>query len=156
MSVDMDNGSTRSGKLGKQSEFAQIALSPNSRYLVRYFGVQTFETAITAFRTGNNGSNVRIPRAILSRSTSADSDDDGLSNDAEGIIGTEPLNPDTDGDGISDGTEVKQGTDPVSGLAVRTGVIATANTGGDAQDVAMPKARTSPVPMSPCRTRLNY
>jgi hypothetical protein len=35
----------------------------------------------------------------------ADDDNDGLSDDDELLIGTDPLNPDTDGDGILDGTD---------------------------------------------------
>ncbi len=43
-----------------------------------------------------------------------DSDGDGLSDDYEKTIGTDPLNPDTDGDGLSDGVEVKMGLDPLT------------------------------------------
>jgi hypothetical protein len=42
-----------------------------------------------------------------------DADQDGLTDDMEGIIGTDPNNSDTDGDGESDGDEVKNGTDPL-------------------------------------------
>ncbi|MFT6045670.1 MAG: hypothetical protein ACI9WC_001371, partial [Arenicella sp.] len=35
-----------------------------------------------------------------------DQDDDGLTNDEEAILGTDPTNPDTDGDGLKDGEEV--------------------------------------------------
>jgi hypothetical protein len=42
-----------------------------------------------------------------------DSDGDGLSDDEERAIGTDPLNPDTDGDGLSDGIERLVGTDPL-------------------------------------------
>ena len=35
-----------------------------------------------------------------------DTDGDGLTDDEETGLGTDPLNPDTDGDGLSDGTEV--------------------------------------------------
>ncbi|MCI0536363.1 MAG: Ig-like domain-containing protein, partial [Verrucomicrobiales bacterium] len=55
--------------------------------------------------------------------------------DAEFIMGTDPKNPDTDGDGIFDSAEVKQGTDPASGRAVRTGIIAAADTTGTASDI---------------------
>jgi hypothetical protein len=41
-----------------------------------------------------------------------DSDGDGLSDEEEKAIGTDPLNPDTDGDGLSDGVERYAGTDP--------------------------------------------
>jgi len=35
-----------------------------------------------------------------------DSDGDGLTDDIEALLGTDPLNPDTDGDGLLDGQEV--------------------------------------------------
>jgi eukaryotic-like serine/threonine-protein kinase len=42
-----------------------------------------------------------------------DDDTDGLSNQQEVQLGTDPKNPDTDGDGLSDGVEVNQyGTNP--------------------------------------------
>jgi hypothetical protein len=37
----------------------------------------------------------------------ADSDGDGLSDDEETKLGTDPLNPDTDGDGVGDGIETR-------------------------------------------------
>jgi hypothetical protein len=37
----------------------------------------------------------------------ADSDGDGLSDDEEAKLGTDPLNPDTDGDGVGDGIETR-------------------------------------------------
>ena len=43
-----------------------------------------------------------------------DTDDDGLTDDEEGDLGTDPLDPDTDDDGLTDGDEVNvQGTDPL-------------------------------------------
>ena len=42
-----------------------------------------------------------------------DSDGDGLPDDVEDELGTDPQNPDTDGDGIGDGDEVRNGTDPL-------------------------------------------
>ena len=42
-----------------------------------------------------------------------DPDGDGLSNDDEAALGTDPGNTDTDGDGISDGREVANLTDPL-------------------------------------------
>jgi len=42
-----------------------------------------------------------------------DSDLDGLTDEQERILGTDPNNPDTDGDGVSDGDEVKAGRNPL-------------------------------------------
>ena len=55
-------------------------------------------------------------RKALSRDGAqlVDSDGDGLSDDYEKMIGTDPLNPDTDGDGLGDGVEVKMGLDPLT------------------------------------------
>jgi hypothetical protein len=43
-----------------------------------------------------------------------DADGDGLSNGAEALYGTDPLNPDTDGDGVYDGAEVLAETNPLA------------------------------------------
>jgi hypothetical protein len=45
----------------------------------------------------------------------ADSDDDGLSDGYEVELGTDPLDEDSDSDGVSDGDEVEVGTDPLDG-----------------------------------------
>ncbi|HUL43791.1 MAG TPA: OmpA family protein [Bacteroidota bacterium] len=51
---------------------------------------------------------------VLGESGSADPDHDGLTNDEEKELGTDPHNADTDGDGISDGDEVHvYHTDPL-------------------------------------------
>jgi hypothetical protein len=43
----------------------------------------------------------------------ADHDGDGLTNNQESVLGTNPLNPDTDADGVSDGDEFDAGFDPL-------------------------------------------
>ena len=42
-----------------------------------------------------------------------DTDHDGIPDELERELGTDPRNPDTDGDGLSDGREVDLGTDPL-------------------------------------------
>ncbi|MCV6629334.1 MAG: gliding motility-associated C-terminal domain-containing protein, partial [Flavobacteriaceae bacterium] len=42
-----------------------------------------------------------------------DCDNDGLTNEEEDTLGTDPSDPDTDKDGINDGDEVNDGTDPL-------------------------------------------
>lgn len=51
--------------------------------------------------------------SIAPSNVNADSDNDGLSNDREAILGTDPQKSDTDNDGIADGDEVGNGTSPV-------------------------------------------
>jgi hypothetical protein len=41
-----------------------------------------------------------------------DSDKDGLTDERELIVGTNPLKIDSDGDGVSDGREYDSGADP--------------------------------------------
>lgn len=66
---------------------------------------------------------------------SQDTDGDGLRDDTEFVIGTNPNIPDTDGDGIPDGAEVLQGTDPLDGLPASIGIIGATDTPGTAVDV---------------------
>jgi len=42
-----------------------------------------------------------------------DTDGDGLTDDEEANLGTDPVNADTDGDGVQDGGEINAGTDPL-------------------------------------------
>jgi molybdopterin converting factor small subunit len=54
-----------------------------------------------------------IAPSVASAFVNADSDGDGLNNDQEKTLGTNPQNADTDNDGINDGQEVQMGTNPV-------------------------------------------
>jgi microcystin-dependent protein len=51
---------------------------------------------------------------LTMEATTVDSDADGLSDEEEENLGTDPLNPDTDGDGLEDGEEIAFGTDPLN------------------------------------------
>jgi len=49
----------------------------------------------------------------LSQNPDADHDSDGLTNQKECELGTDPTNPDTDGDGLNDGEEISLGKNPM-------------------------------------------
>lgn len=52
---------------------------------------------------------------VVTSSSAIDSDSDGLTDEVEAGLGTDPQNPDTDGDGLTDGEEVLGfGTDPLT------------------------------------------
>ena len=50
----------------------------------------------------------------------ADDDGDGLNNEEEAALGTDPRSADSDGDGIPDGEEFNHGTDPTQGIQPMT------------------------------------
>jgi hypothetical protein len=72
-----------------------------------------FGTAPTATATTDpNATNAATATAIATNATATaaalgDLDGDGLTNDVEAFIGTDPNNPDTDGDGLSDYDEAE-------------------------------------------------
>ncbi|MGE3308462.1 MAG: Ig-like domain-containing protein [Limisphaerales bacterium] len=78
----------------------------------------------------------RLPRVWLSLwGPSEDLDGDQLPDFVESVIGTSVREADTDRDGIPDGAEIDNGTNPLDGLAVATGIIASADTPGTAVDI---------------------
>jgi hypothetical protein len=110
-------------------------LRPDAYYRLRFVNRQG-KIGANFFRSSPNGGRRELPAVLLGRDRSPDSDGDGLSDEAEFIVGTDPSVTDTDNDGVTDGAEVRQGSDPVSGLAVLTGVIASSPTTGTATDVS--------------------
>lgn len=74
---------------------------------------------------------------------SGDFDGDGLSDRAEAVAGTNPVNPDSDGDGISDGAEVAAGTDPVNPGNLVPVAVAGPATSGPPRKVTLTAAGSS-------------
>jgi hypothetical protein len=65
--------------------------------------------ASPAFVTNKDGQvQKQMPALVM-----IDDDQDGLPNDTEKRLGTDPKNPDTDGDGFNDKTELENGYDPL-------------------------------------------
>ena len=74
---------------------------------------------------------------LTSNPGAADSDGDGLNDGPEYFTHrTKILIADTDGDGLKDGPELFGGSDPLDGVVAATGVVAVAPTPGWAMDVA--------------------
>ncbi len=57
--------------------------------------------------------NASVTIQVVASACAEDTDADGLTNEEEANLGTDPNDPDTDGDGILDGVEVNDGTDPL-------------------------------------------
>jgi hypothetical protein len=115
--------------------FDRLILSPDTAYRIWILQASTLLTGYIDVNSPAVGGSLRLPSIRVGTDLSSDGDGDALSDDAEFIMGTDPAKRDTDGDGILDGAEVRQGTDPLSGRAVRTGIIATAETPGTAVDI---------------------
>lgn len=115
--------------------FDRLILAPNRNYRIWLLQASSLLTGYLDITSAPNGRNLRLPEIFLGTDLSPDEDGDGMGTDAEFIVGTSPTNPDTDGDGVPDGAEVQSGTDPLSGKAVRTGIVGTADTPGTAVDV---------------------
>ncbi|MCB1125341.1 MAG: Ig-like domain-containing protein, partial [Verrucomicrobiae bacterium] len=113
-----------------------LSLRPDTLYLESMLHAASLTIAHVKFTSGENGRQFDLPAMVFEQDRSADSDGDGLTDDAEFVIGTDVNNPDSDGDGIWDGAEVQNGSDPLDGLPVRTGILGSADTPGDAVDVA--------------------
>jgi hypothetical protein len=112
-----------------------IALAPNTTYRHWILQAATLQIGFAQFSTPSSGQRIELPAVFLAPSTAPDGDRDELPDDAEFVMGTDPKNADSDRDGVKDGAEVKAGTDPLDGLPARTGLIATADTAGNAVDV---------------------
>ena len=90
-----------------------IEVGPNGNIYVGRFdsgSISVFSSTGQFIETISIPGAVRIIDVLLddgSFGAEIDTDEDGLSDEQELSLGTDPMNPDTDGDGLSDGTEVE-------------------------------------------------
>ena len=139
--TDLRTGFERRGRLSEDGVFAGLILAPNRPHLVRYYESGKNLVGSAFFQSAVNGGSVDIPLAVLRRDQSSDTDADGLSDRAEEIVGTDPRQADTDGDGLKDGAELQFGSNPLDGFASFTGVIASADTPGQAVGITVERDR---------------
>ena len=134
---DLDNNRVVArGIAGSQgAAFDNLILAPNTNFRIWLLEAATFRSAHVKVTTPNAGLRFNIPPFFFTRSSSHDSDGDELHDLGEFIVGTLGLDTDSDDDGILDGAEVAQGLDPLEGTPARTGIIGSADTPGQAQDV---------------------
>jgi YD repeat-containing protein len=87
------------------------------------FSVQNTASAVTP--SSSIRQNLQVAQSAASAAVTAtalsgaiDSDGDGLTDEEERRIGTDPFNPDTDGDGYPDGLEVALGSNPLDASSI--------------------------------------
>ncbi len=101
-----------------------VFLPPDQRYHQATFDPVSGLIAHNLGITATSGKNTQLGVPVFLPSLAPDSDDDGLPDDIEFALGTNPNKADTDGDGVDDFIAVLQGVDPLGGKAAVTGVIA--------------------------------
>ena len=132
----VDTGTVFRGQTSTNGAIPELFQTEDSLFRLQTYERESGLVSDTFFRTPGSGLRVAAPIGVVWPSAPADADLDGLSDRAESIVGTLVTNADSDGDDISDLAELKQGTNPLDGLAVQTGILATADTPGTAVDVA--------------------
>lgn len=126
---NVHNGRIRRGRVESAGTVhaEPVRFPSNTRYLEFVLDAQSLKIGRVEFESAADGEAFEIPTFVLRTVTGGDTDNDGLSAQAEFIVGTDPENPDTDGDGLRDGAEVVQGLDPLDGKPARVGIVASLN-----------------------------
>lgn len=87
---------------------AETILAPNKRYRVWIFNPRERLLGWSDVDTPDPGERLQMVDVRLGTDIGKDLDGDGLSNEAEFVIGTDPQNPDTDGNGRNDSEDAFQ------------------------------------------------
>ena len=114
------------------SGFISRVLAARTPYLMTVYSVKTQTIGSVFFLSPVTGASRQIPTVPMYADKGSDADGDGLSDQAEEILGTDPMQVDSDADGMNDKAELENGTDPMinntdgsSSKPVRTGIIGT-------------------------------
>ncbi len=134
--TDLTNGFVFRGRFDAGGNFGIGGIAANSLFKLELFDSITGAFSVSTFTSSIPGGSTHPPDPVfLILPDDPDDDNDGLTLQAELVIGTFPDNPDSDGDGILDGLEVLQGSNPLDGFILQTGIIASIDTDGSATHV---------------------
>lgn len=114
---------------------ANLILAPNTRYRHFLCHAPNLRVAVQEYVSADNGLSRTLPAFTYRPSRPQDTDQDGLSDEVEYILGTDPTQSDTDQDGLDDGAELAQGLSPLDGRPTATGVLASTAAAGSAVHV---------------------
>ena len=135
--TDLDTGFSVRGETATHGQFDDFVFALNRPYSITYLDPLTLQTGVTVFRSTVATGRFEIPKAFLLRSDE-DTDGDGLSDEAELVIGTSITKPDTDEDGINDFTEfTTDGMNPLDNRGFPTGIIARTPLVGQTNEVVV-------------------
>ena len=135
-SPDFPNSPVLRAKTDAKGNFS-FFLPPDQRYHAVIFDPVSGLVAHLYGITASSGQNTPLGMPVFLASTAPDRDGDGLPDDLEFALGTDPHKADTDGDGIDDFVAVLQGVDPLGGRAAITGIIAQVPLGDEARDLVV-------------------
>jgi hypothetical protein len=122
-----------------------LFLPPNTAYHLVVFDPFTDQVAHAYGATLASGKGVDLTGDLaFGPSTAADSDSDGLPDDVEFAVGTNPHKADTNGDGIDDFTALAEGLNPLGSTGIPTGVIASLPLQGEAKAIVAQGSTTDP------------
>lgn len=135
--TDLDSGTKNRGRIQERGFLPIAALAPLRTYRLSLFHLPSRSYAEVVFRSAANGETTEIPPYLMrSIASEQDSDADGLPDLAEAVYNTLSSEPDSDGDGLSDLAELELGSNPLDGFLPGTGILATVDTPGEAENVA--------------------
>ncbi len=140
---NLSDGTVQRGKTGADGSIKDMFVAADSAFRLTLFDRVTGLTAASEFSTDASGQRELIAALPLAQSMTGDTDQDGLSDEAELVLGTRANAGDSDNDGIGDYTEVENGGDPLSGLQTATGQLGATSTTGAAAAVAVASAGTN-------------
>lgn len=112
-------------------------LPANGEFRVWILNASTLRIGWRKFRTFAAGDTVDIGAVNFLEDFGVDTDEDGLTDLAEKIAGTNPRSPDSDGDGVLDLAEVQQGGDATGGTPIFSGIVSSISLPGTAVDLAV-------------------
>lgn len=133
---NLENGFEIRGRLSPNARIENVVLPSSSLFSVGYLDPESGAVGAAFFRSARVGQTSWLPTAPMELDSGGDWDGDGLSDLAESILGTSPLNPDTDGDGTKDGPEFRGGANALDGLVTSFGPIGRLALPGEAVELA--------------------
>jgi hypothetical protein len=167
--IEYGNFASR-GRTDANGQFDTI-LAPNTQFKLSIYDAQSGRIATYTGKTTASGfateipalayvttegiakvyqqQGIDLPEDLINELSDADlyglpdSDNDGLVDEAENIIGTTANKKDTDNDGINDLAEIQQGLDPLGGQAFPTGIISSLPLFGEAKAITVTGSTTN-------------